>query len=63
MSTPTGGGVWLKGWRSAGTLPATKKPQSLVNITHARNTHTYKAGFEWRDDIFYPTYRGQRHGD
>ena len=39
-------------WRCAGTLPATKKPQSLVNVTHARNTHTYKAGFEWRDDIF-----------
>ena len=41
-----------EGLAVAGSLPATKKPQLLVNLTHSRNTHTYKAGFEWRDDIF-----------
>ena len=41
-----------EGLAVAGSLPATKKPQALVNITHSRNTHTYKAGFEWRNDIF-----------
>ena len=41
-----------EGIANAGSLPATKKPQALINITHSRNTHTYKAGFEWRNDIF-----------
>ena len=51
MFTQTGGGMSL-GMAVAGSLPATKKPQALVTVTHSRNTHTYKAGFEWRDDIF-----------
>ena len=51
MFTQTGGGMQL-GMAVAGSLPATKKPQALVTVTHSRNTHTYKAGFEWRDDIF-----------
>ncbi len=51
MFTQTGGGMSL-GMAVAGSLPATKKPQAQVTITHSRNTHTYKAGFEWRDDIF-----------
>ena len=51
MFTQTGGGM-SEGLAVAGSLPATKKPQALVNITHSRNTHTYKAGFEWRNDIF-----------
>jgi hypothetical protein len=62
MSTQTGGGLGL-GLARAGTLPATKKPQFLVNITHARNTHTYKVGFEWRDDIFYSGAIDGMHGD
>ena len=62
MQTATGGGLSL-GLARAGTLPATKKPQFLVNITHARNTHTYKAGFEWRDDIFYSGAIDGMHGD
>ena len=62
MSTQTGGGLSL-GLARAGTLPATKKPQFLVNITHARNTHTYKAGFEWRDDIFYSGSIEGSHGN
>ena len=62
MSTGTGGGMSL-GMARAGTLPATKKPQFLINITHARNTHTYKAGFEWRDDIFYSGAIEGTHGD
>ena len=51
MFTQTGGGM-SEGIAVAGSLPATKKPQALVNITHSRNTHTYKFGVEWRDDIF-----------
>ncbi|HTG89795.1 MAG TPA: carboxypeptidase regulatory-like domain-containing protein [Vicinamibacterales bacterium] len=51
MFTQTGGGMSL-GMAVAGSLPATKKPQALVTLTHTRNTHTYKTGFEWRDDIF-----------
>ena len=51
MFTQTGGGM-SEGLAVAGSLPATKKPQALINITHSRNTHTYKAGFEWRNDIF-----------
>ena len=44
-----------KACRTPAACPATKKPQALVNITHSRNTHTYKAGFEWRNDIFRMT--------
>ena len=51
MFTQTGGGM-SEGMANAGSLPATKKPQALVNITHSRDRHTYKLGFEWRDDIF-----------
>ena len=51
MFTQTGGGM-SEGIANAGSLPATKKPQALINMTHSRNTHTYKAGFEWRNDIF-----------
>ena len=51
MFTQTGGGMSL-GMAVAGSLPATKKPQAQITVTHSRNTHTYKAGFEWRDDIF-----------
>ena len=61
MFTQTGGGM-SEGIANAGSLPATKKPQFLVNITHSRNTHTYKAGFEWRNDIFsIPVINGS-HG-
>jgi hypothetical protein len=61
MFTQTGGGM-SEGIANAGSLPATKKPQALINITHSRNTHTYKAGFEWRDDIFsIPVINGS-HG-
>jgi hypothetical protein len=61
MFTQTGGGM-SEGIANAGSLPATKKPQALVNITHSRNTHTYKAGFEWRNDIFsIPVINGS-HG-
>ena len=61
MFTQTGGGM-SEGMANAGSLPATKKPQFLVNITHSRNTHTYKAGFEWRNDIFsIPVINGS-HG-
>ena len=47
----TAGGM-SEGLAVAGSLPATKKPQALVNLTHSRGSHTYKAGFEWRNDIF-----------
>ena len=60
FSTTAGG--MSEGIAEAGSLPATKKPQALVNITHSRNTHTYKAGFEWRNDIFsIPVIHGS-HG-
>ncbi len=62
LSSPTGGGVG-EGLANAGSLPATKKPQALVNITHARNSHTYKAGFEWRNDVFYNMSMGSAHGN
>jgi hypothetical protein len=62
LSSPTGGGVG-EGLANAGSLPATKKPQALVNVTHARNSHTYKAGFEWRNDIFYNMSMGSAHGN
>jgi hypothetical protein len=61
MFTQTGGGM-SEGIANAGSLPATKKPQWLINITHSRDTHTYKAGFEWRNDIFsIPVINGS-HG-
>ncbi len=61
MFTQTGGGM-SEGMANAGSLPATKKPQFLVNVTHSRNTHTYKAGLEWRNDIFsIPVINGS-HG-
>ncbi len=61
MFTQTGGGM-SEGIANAGSLPATKKPQFLVNITHSRNTHTYKAGFEWRNDIFSSPVIHGSHG-
>ncbi|MCM3878519.1 MAG: TonB-dependent receptor [Vicinamibacterales bacterium] len=33
-----------------GSIPATRKPAIQGSLTHARNSHTYKFGFEWRDD-------------
>jgi hypothetical protein len=61
MFTQTGGGL-SEGIANAGSLPATKKPQALINITHSRDRHTYKAGFEWRNDIFsIPVINGS-HG-
>ena len=62
MLAPTGGGM-SEGLAVAGSLPATKKPQALVNITHSRNTHTYKAGFEWRNDIFSNPQIHGSHGE
>ena len=62
LSSATGGGVG-EGLANAGSLPATKKPQALVNVTHARNSHTYKAGFEWRNDIFFNMSMGSAHGN
>src|SRR6201999_2548401 len=60
MLSATGGGM-SEGMANAGSLPATKKPQWLINITHSRNTHTYKAGFEWRNDIFSnPSIQGSQ---
>ena len=61
MFTQTGGGM-SEGLAVAGSLPATKKPQFLVNLTHSRNTHTYKAGFEWRNDIFSIPVINGTHG-
>lgn len=62
MFTSTGGGMSL-GMARGGTLPATKKPQALANVTHARGAHTFKAGFEWRNDIFSNMSMGSAHGD
>jgi hypothetical protein len=57
----TAGGM-SEGLAEAGSLPATKKPQALINLTHSRGNHTYKAGFEWRNDIFsIPVIHGS-HG-
>jgi len=62
LSSATGGGMG-EGIANGGTLPATKKPQALVNISHARNSHTYKAGIEWRNDIHYQMGIGAAHGN
>ena len=51
MFTETGGGFPFSMVRT-GAIPQTHKPSFLANVTHARNTHTYKTGFEWRNDIF-----------
>lgn len=61
MFSATGGGM-SEGMAVAGSLPATKKPQWLVNVTHARGDHTYKAGVEWRNDIFRSTSIHGSHG-
>jgi hypothetical protein len=62
LLAPTGGGVG-EGLANAGSLPATKKPQALMNLSHARGNHTYKTGFEWRNDIFYNMNMGSAHGN
>jgi hypothetical protein len=49
MMTATGGGFGLQMSRT-GATPATRKPAVQASLTHARNNHTYKFGFEWRDD-------------
>ena len=65
MNKPQQVEVCLLGLARAGTLPATKKPQFLVkHHSGARNARTYKAGFEWRDDIFFTPARIEgMHGD
>jgi hypothetical protein len=62
LFSATGGGVG-EGLANAGSLPATKKPQALMNLSHARGNHTYKTGFEWRNDIFYNMNMGSAHGN
>jgi hypothetical protein len=62
LESATGGGMG-QNIANGGTLPATKKPQALVNITHARDSHTYKAGMEWRNDIHYQMGIGAAHGN
>ena len=62
MLSPTGGGMSL-GTATAGSLPATKKPQFLANITQSMNSHTFKAGVEWRNDIFSNDSLGSSHGN
>jgi Carboxypeptidase regulatory-like domain/TonB dependent receptor-like, beta-barrel len=49
MSTATGGGMGQQ-MAVGGSIPATKKPGVQASLTHARNSHTYKFGFEWRND-------------
>jgi hypothetical protein len=49
MLSDTGGGFSLLMSR-AGDTPATRKPGVQASLTHARQSHTYKTGFEWRDD-------------
>jgi hypothetical protein len=62
MFSATGGGMSL-GTATAGSLPATKKPQGLANISHARGNHTFKGGVEWRNDIFSNMSMGSAHGN
>jgi hypothetical protein len=61
LFSTTGGGMG-DGLANAGSLPATKKPQALMNITHARDRHTYKTGVEWRNDVFSNMSMGSAHG-
>jgi hypothetical protein len=49
MSTPTGGGMGQQ-MAVGGSIPATRKPGVQASLTHARSSHTYKFGFEWRND-------------
>jgi outer membrane receptor protein involved in Fe transport len=49
LSSPTGGGFGQQ-IAVGGSIPATRKPAIQGSLTHARNSHTYKFGFEWRDD-------------
>jgi len=49
LSSPTGGGMDL-GMATGGSIPATRKPAIQASLTHAQNNHTYKFGFEWRND-------------
>ena len=49
MLSATGGGMSLLMSR-AGDTPATRKPGIQASLTHAHNSHTYKFGFEWRND-------------
>jgi hypothetical protein len=62
MLSSTGGGMSL-GMARAGAVVDTRKPQALANITWARNEHTYKAGFEWRNDIFADASIQGSHGE
>jgi Carboxypeptidase regulatory-like domain/TonB dependent receptor len=49
MLSATGGGFSL-GMSRTGAIPATRKPGVQASLTHARSSHTYKTGFEWRND-------------
>jgi hypothetical protein len=62
LSSATGGGMG-QNIANGGTLPATKKPHALLNVTHARDSHTYKVGMEWRNDIHYQMGIGAAHGN
>ena len=49
MFSATGGG-FNQPMARTGATPATRKPAVQASLTHARNSHTYKFGFEWRND-------------
>jgi Carboxypeptidase regulatory-like domain/TonB dependent receptor-like, beta-barrel len=49
MLSSTGGGMGLQ-MAVGGSVPATRKPGVQASLTHASNNHTYKGGFEWRND-------------
>ncbi len=59
LYSATGGGICTVGGTCTGdglsfdgSFPSTRKPQILASLTHARGNHTYKTGFEWRNDEF-----------
>jgi hypothetical protein len=55
LYSATGGGFGATppsglGIAVGGSIPATRKPGVQASLTHARDNHTFKAGFEWRND-------------
>lgn len=58
LYSATGGGLSTTGGGTGdglsvdGSFPSTRKPQVSTSLTHARGNHTFKSGFEWRNDEF-----------
>jgi Carboxypeptidase regulatory-like domain/TonB dependent receptor len=63
LNSATGGGLSISPLARTGSIPATNKPSAVLSATYVRDSHTYKAGGEWRVDSLTSRNLGSSTGD